>query len=412
MAGRRKVHSRVASTLSVGCSALLARRTTSPKRRWHRRLSAKLLGRARGRLPRAYAARAPLASRARLASSSPRVVASAGLAETTQSWTSAVHVPGARRASAQACQRVAALSSSRSRVRLTVITSPAPERRGNRAEREFDVGGAVQVDPRDRCSGARWRAEGSTGEVFRARNGGARGFGIAAVLQGVHPLRSSSSGPHASHPGLAAVLAPRAVVMCRSGSSAEVDGADGGEETGAVARTWRPATSLGFVCDGVRRRSPRDECRSAAAAQRLRHPRALQKPAAAAAGALCARPDAQPAGHSHGDSHDRVLPMEPRPLLQSSRWPSRRPLVCVPAHTGRVLPLRGGPVSPLMALVVVFQVRRWRLATLPCTALACSPQRCWRRARPSWEPPAPLWLQRQRASVLRAAYCTTTSALR
>nr|CAJ2473369.1 unnamed protein product [Leishmania braziliensis] len=332
-------------------------------------------------------------------SASPRVVASAGLAETTQSWASAVHVPGARRASAQACQRVAALSSSRSRVRLTVITSPAPERRGNRAEREFDVGGAVQVGPRGRCSGARWRAEGSTGEGFRARNGGARGFGIAAVLQGVHPLRSSSSGPHASHPGLAAVLAPRAVVMCRPGSSAEVDGADGGEETGAVARTWRPATSLGFVCDGVRRRSPRDDCRSAAAAQRLRHPRALQKPAAAA-GALCARPDAQPAGHSHGDSHDHVLPMESSPLVSVvSLAVEAASRVCASAHRARSAATRwagvasngvGGGLlpssalapgyaavySPRMLATAVLEAREALLGTAGAAAVATAAGAC------------------------------------
>ncbi|TPP47011.1 hypothetical protein CGC21_2405 [Leishmania donovani] len=214
-------------------------------------------------------------------------VAPSVLAEVTQSCASAALVSGR-----QAYQGVAALSwtlSSRSRVRLTVITSSAQERRANKAEGESAVGGAAQVDPRDRSSGARWREAGSADEAFLVRSGDARRGEMAAVPQHAHPLRSSSSGQRASRRGLAAVLAQRAAAMCSSASSAVVDGADEDEEMRIVARTWRPATCLEFVRDDARRRSTGDDCQSswgAAGAHRWgqgpHHSRATQRSAAVA----------------------------------------------------------------------------------------------------------------------------------
>ncbi|CAM68012.2 5'a2rel-related protein [Leishmania infantum JPCM5] len=246
-------------------------------------------------------------------------VAPSVLAEVTQSCASAALVSGR-----QAYQGVAALSwtlSSRSRVRLTVITSSAQERRANKAEGESAVGGAAQVDPRDRSSGARWREAGSADEAFLVRSGDARRGEMAAVPQHAHPLRSSSSGQRASRRGLAAVLAQRAAAMCSSASSAVVDGADEDEETRIVARTWRPATCLEFVRDDARRRSTGDDCQSswgAAGAHRWgqgpHHSRATQR-SAAVAGAPSGGHQTRTANHPHDGSHGPVLSIEASPLV-------------------------------------------------------------------------------------------------
>ncbi|TPP45346.1 hypothetical protein CGC21_32655 [Leishmania donovani] len=246
-------------------------------------------------------------------------VAPSVLAEVTQSCASAALVSGR-----QAYQGVAALSwtlSSRSRVRLTVITSSAQERRANKAEGESAVGGAAQVDPRDRSSGARWREAGSADEAFLVRSGDARRGEMAAVPQHAHPLRSSSSGQRASRRGLAAVLAQRAAAMCSSASSAVVDGADEDEEMRIVARTWRPATCLEFVRDDARRRSTGDDCQSswgAAGAHRWgqgpHHSRATQR-SAAVAGAPSGGHQTRTANHPHDGSHGPVLSIEASPLV-------------------------------------------------------------------------------------------------
>ncbi|AYU78768.1 5'a2rel-related protein [Leishmania donovani] len=343
-------------------------------------------------------------------------VAPSVLAEVTQSCASAALVSGR-----QAYQGVAALSwtlSSRSRVRLTVITSSAQERRANKAEGESAVGGAAQVDPRDRSSGARWREAGSADEAFLVRSGDARRGEMAAVPQHAHPLRSSSSGQRASRRGLAAVLAQRAAAMCSSASSAVVDGADEDEETRIVARTWRAATCLEFVRDDARRRSTGDDCQSswgAAGAHRWgqgpHHSRATQR-SAAVAGAPSGGHQTRTANHPHDGSHGLCCRSRHRPLSHPYRWQPRRPLMWVRARARRALQLRGGPVPPLMVLVEVFsQVRRWCLDTLLCTALVCLPHGCWRRARPSWEPQRRCPRCSNERLSSRTVWCTT-SALR
>ncbi|CAG9573936.1 5'a2rel-related protein [Leishmania major strain Friedlin] len=245
-------------------------------------------------------------------------VAPAVLAEVTQSCASAALVSGR-----QAYQGMAALSwtlPSRSRVRLTVIASPAQERWASRAEGERAVGGAAQVDPRDRSSGARWREAGSAGEAFLVRSDAHR-VEVAAVPQRAHPVRSSSSGQRASRPGLAAVLAPRTSTMCGPASSAEVDGADEDKEMRIVARTWRPVTCLEFVRDDDRRRSTGDDCQSSWGAagthrwgQGPHHPRAAQR-SAAIVGALSGGHQTRPAHHPHDGSHGCVLSIEASPLV-------------------------------------------------------------------------------------------------
>ncbi|CBZ27037.1 5'a2rel-related protein [Leishmania mexicana MHOM/GT/2001/U1103] len=243
------------------------------------------------------------------------------LTEVAQSCASAALV--SRRQAYQSVTAVSWTSSSRSRVRLTFITSPVQVRRARKAGDELAVGGAAHVDPRDGSSGARWREAGSAGEAFLVRSGDARRVETASVPQHAHPLRSSSSGQRALRPGLAAVLAPRAAPMCSSASSAEVDGADEDEETRIVARTWRPVTCLESVRDDARRRSTGDDCPSnwgAAGAHRWgqgpHHPRAAQRPAAIA-GAPSGRHQRQPASRPRDDSHGRVLPIEASPLASS-----------------------------------------------------------------------------------------------
>ncbi|GET88537.1 5'a2rel-related protein [Leishmania tarentolae] len=262
------------------------------------------------------------------------VMASAALAEAAQSCASGVLAPGR-----QACETVSALSrtsSSRSRMRLTVITSPEQKRRSGNAEHEVGVGVTAPVDPLDRSSGARWREAGRGGKTFHVCSGDARRTEMAsvqprisppheraAVLRRTHPLRGASGGQCASRPGLTAVLATGASAMASLASSAGMDGANEDEEARIVARTWRPATRLEFVrADVCRPRAGDDRHNSWGAArthrwgQGMRHSRAAPG-AAAIDGALSGRQQAQPTNRIRNDAHGHVLSIEASSLSSS-----------------------------------------------------------------------------------------------
>ncbi|KAG5479081.1 hypothetical protein LSCM1_02928 [Leishmania martiniquensis] len=276
-----------------------------------------------------------------------------------QSCAPGAPVSEAKRASARACRGEAAPP--RSRVQLTMITSPDEGCGAGWAERELSLGGAARFGLDDKSTAAGWHEEGNAGEGFLLSHGDARRAGRAVALKHPYPLPGFSSGQRAPLPAHLAELAPRDAVLSSSARMAELDGAEDDREPLIKTHAWRPLTSLDVVPGDICWLDTLSDCQSRWCAdeahrrgQGPRGPRASQRPVAVA-GAPSRRHGTAPAGCPRSDPRDRGPSTEPArlasfvPLAVGERTATTRRVGAAFDGVGGLLP--GSPLTPGYAVV-------------------------------------------------------------